>query len=28
LLAGDPDTVAKLDRIMRTRFAPHCPDHY
>ncbi len=28
LLAGAPDTLAKLDQIMRTRYAPHCPDHY
>ena len=28
LLAGDPDTVVKLDQMMRTRYAPHCPDHY
>ena len=28
LLAGEALTVANLDRMMRTRFAPHCPDHY
>jgi predicted acetyltransferase len=28
LLAGDSLTVANLDQMMRTRFAPHCPDHY
>ena len=28
LLAGAPDTLVKLDQIMRTRYAPHCPDHY
>jgi predicted acetyltransferase len=28
LLAGDPDTLVKLDQMMRTRYAPHCPDHY
>ena len=28
LLAGETLTVANLDRMMRTRFAPHCPDHY
>ena len=28
LLAGEARTVANFDQMMRSRFAPHCPDHY
>ena len=28
LLVGSRKTVTDLDQMMRTRYAPHCPDHY
>ena len=28
LLVGSAKTLVDLDQMMRTRFAPHCPDHY
>jgi|TARA_B110000971_G_scaffold178658_1_gene184669 predicted acetyltransferase len=28
LLGGQASDIARLDRIMATQYAPHCPDHY
>ncbi len=28
LLSGQTNAVARLDRLMATQYAPHCPDHY
>ena len=28
LITADDAALAQFDRMMRTRFAPHCPDHY
>ena len=28
LLSGQTNDIARLDRLMGTQYAPHCPDHY